>query len=138
MPPYQGIYPDCQKLEVPSLLVLRSRSCVLSSALTRVNRQRVGASNDGNNEQHASDQEIGADPDAHATESPPKSQGPGQQHPSVGQNGVSPRSYQKSASISASKCVVVNPNKKPEVLMLYYLNSPLIIAFFLGEIDCCN
>uniref|UniRef100_A0ACD6A815 Uncharacterized protein n=1 Tax=Avena sativa TaxID=4498 RepID=A0ACD6A815_AVESA len=77
-------------------------------------RQRVGASNDGNNEQHASDQEIGADPDVHATESPRKSQGPGQQHPSGGQNGVSPRSYQKSASISASKCVVVNPNKKPE------------------------
>uniref|UniRef100_A0ACD5UIC2 Uncharacterized protein n=1 Tax=Avena sativa TaxID=4498 RepID=A0ACD5UIC2_AVESA len=77
-------------------------------------RQRVGASNDGNNEQHASDQEIGADPDVHATESPPKPQGPGQQHPSGGQNGVSPRSYQKSASISASKCVVVNPNKKPE------------------------
>jgi len=77
-------------------------------------RQRVGASNDGNNEQHAGDQEIGADADAHATESPPRSQGPGQQHPSGGQNGVSPRSYQKSASISASKCVVVNPNKKPE------------------------
>ncbi|KAM0915290.1 hypothetical protein ACQ4PT_010951 [Festuca glaucescens] len=77
-------------------------------------RQRVGASNDGNNEQHPSDQELGADPDAHATESPPRSQDPGQQHPSGGQNGVSPRSYQKSASISASKCVVINPNKEPE------------------------
>ncbi|KAK1612030.1 hypothetical protein QYE76_035703 [Lolium multiflorum] len=73
-------------------------------------RQRVGASNDGNNEQHPSDQELGADPDA---QSPPRSQDPGQQHPG-GQNGVSPRSYQKSASISASKCVVVNPNKQRE------------------------
>lgn len=77
-------------------------------------RQRVGASNDVNNEQHTSDQELGADPDAHATGSPPRSQDPGQQHPSGVQNGVSPRSYMKSASISASKCVVVNPNKEPE------------------------
>jgi serine/threonine protein kinase len=77
-------------------------------------RQRVGASNDGNNEQHTSDQDLGADPDANAAASPPRSQDPGQQHPSGNQNGVSPRSYMKSASISASKCVVVNPNKVPE------------------------
>lgn len=81
-------------------------------------RQRVGASND-NNEQHASDQERGADSIAPATGNPPGSQDAGQQHVSGGQNGVgstniSPRSYQKSASISASKCVVVNANKNPE------------------------
>jgi hypothetical protein len=91
------------------------------------NRQRVGASNDGNNEQHPNDQELGADPDA---QSPPRSQDPGQQHPSGGQNGVSPRSYQKSASISASKCVVVNPNKQREVL------TNAVVPEF--SIDYCN
>ena len=94
------------------------------------NRQRVGASNDGNNEQNASNQELGADPDAHATTvSPPRSQDPGQQqHPSGGQNGASPRSYMKSASISASKCVVVKLNKEPEVLT----SSDLLPEFFIG------
>lgn len=92
------------------------------------NRQRVGASNDGNNEQHISDQEMSAEPDAHGTVSPQRSQ----DAPGVGQNGLSPtslssRTYLKSASISASKCVVVNPNKHPEVLVLYNLNSSLII-----------
>lgn len=46
-----------------------------------------------------------------------------QQHGSAGQNGVtstdlSSRSYLKSASISASKCVAVKDNKEPEVLLL--------------------
>jgi len=83
-------------------------------------RQRVGASNAGNNEQHISDQDMGTDPDAHAAVSPQKAQEAGQQHASGGQNGVmsptslSSRTYLKSASISASKCVVVNPNKHPE------------------------
>jgi len=83
-------------------------------------RQRVGASNAGNNEQHISDQDMGADPDAHSAVSPQKPQEAGQQHASGGQNGepsptsLSSRTYLKSASISASKCVVVNPNKHPE------------------------
>lgn len=82
-------------------------------------RERVGASKDGNNEQHANDQERSAASVARTTVSPPRSQDAGQQHASSGQNGVSytnlsSRSYLKSASISASKCVVVNGNKDPE------------------------
>lgn len=82
-------------------------------------RERVGASKDGNNEQHTNDQERNADSVARTTVSPPRSQDAGQQHASAGQNGVSStnlssRSYLKSASISASKCVVVNGNKDPE------------------------
>uniref|UniRef100_A0A453SLR6 Uncharacterized protein n=1 Tax=Aegilops tauschii subsp. strangulata TaxID=200361 RepID=A0A453SLR6_AEGTS len=72
---------------------------------------------------------MSAEPDAHGTVSPQKSQDAA----GVGQNGLSPtslssRTYLKSASISASKCVVVNPNKQPEVLVLSNLNSSLIIA----------
>ncbi|XP_062229772.1 mitogen-activated protein kinase 12 [Phragmites australis] len=75
-------------------------------------RERVVVSKDGNNEQHTDDQERSADSVACTTVSPPRSQ-------DVGQNGVkstslSSRSYLKSASISASKCVVVNGNKYPE------------------------
>lgn len=53
-------------------------------------------------------------------QSPPRSQhGEGSEHPSVAQNGVikpnySGRSFHKSASISASKCVVVNGRRNSE------------------------
>jgi hypothetical protein len=75
-------------------------------------RERVVVSKDGSNEQHIGDQERSADSVARTTVSPPRSE-------DVGQDGVkspslSSRSYLKSASISASKCVVVS-NKHPEV-----------------------
>ncbi|KAG8074693.1 hypothetical protein GUJ93_ZPchr0006g42584 [Zizania palustris] len=81
-------------------------------------RERVGASKDGHNEQNTSDQERSADSVARTTVSPPRSQY-GQQHVSADQNDVrstdlSSRSYLKSASISASKCVAVKENKHPE------------------------
>ncbi|KAG2608417.1 mitogen-activated protein kinase 12-like [Panicum virgatum] len=74
-------------------------------------RERVAASKDGNNEQHIGDQERSADSVAHTTVSPTRSE-------DVGQDGskstsLSSRSYLKSASISASKCVVV-ADKHPE------------------------
>ncbi|KAI4970961.1 hypothetical protein ZWY2020_001875 [Hordeum vulgare] len=77
-------------------------------------RQRVGASNDSNNEQHISDQEMSAEPDAHGAVSPQKPQ----DAPGVGQNGLSPtslssRTYLKALSIRASKCVGVPPNIPP-------------------------
>ena len=72
----------------------------------------MAASKDGNNEQHIGDQERSADSVAHTTVSPTRSE-------DVGQDGskstsLSSRSYLKSASISASKCVVV-ADKHPEV-----------------------
>uniref|UniRef100_A0A0E0LFG8 mitogen-activated protein kinase n=1 Tax=Oryza punctata TaxID=4537 RepID=A0A0E0LFG8_ORYPU len=81
-------------------------------------RERVGVSKDGYNQQNTNDQERTTDSVARSTVSPPMSQD-GQQHGSAGQNGVtstdlSLRSYLKSASISASKCVAVKDNKEPE------------------------
>ncbi|XP_052158389.1 mitogen-activated protein kinase 12 [Oryza glaberrima] len=81
-------------------------------------RERVGVSKDGYNQQNTNDQERSADSVARTTVSPPMSQD-AQQHGSAGQNGVtstdlSSRSYLKSASISASKCVAVKDNKEPE------------------------
>ncbi|GJN41170.1 hypothetical protein PR202_gn00509 [Eleusine coracana subsp. coracana] len=70
-------------------------------------RERVVASKDGNNEQHTEDQERTVDSVA-----PLRSQD-GVQH-GVKSTSLSSRSYLKSASISASKCVVVNGNKHPE------------------------
>uniref|UniRef100_J3MHH5 mitogen-activated protein kinase n=3 Tax=Oryza brachyantha TaxID=4533 RepID=J3MHH5_ORYBR len=81
-------------------------------------RERVGASKDGHNQQNNNGQERSTDSVARSTVNPPMSQD-GQQHRSAGQNGVtstdlSSRSYLKSASISASKCVVVKDNKDRE------------------------
>uniref|UniRef100_A0A0E0Q2F9 mitogen-activated protein kinase n=1 Tax=Oryza rufipogon TaxID=4529 RepID=A0A0E0Q2F9_ORYRU len=81
-------------------------------------RERVGVSKDGYNQQNTNDQERSADSVARTTVSPPMSQD-AHQHGSAGQNGVtstdlSSRSYLKSASISASKCVAVKDNKEPE------------------------
>lgn len=75
-------------------------------------------SKDGNTEQHV-DQERSADSVARATVSPPRSEDDDLN--GVKSTSLSSRSYLKSASISASKCVVVK-NKHPEV-MLNYLNS---------------
>uniref|UniRef100_A0A0D9WTZ5 mitogen-activated protein kinase n=1 Tax=Leersia perrieri TaxID=77586 RepID=A0A0D9WTZ5_9ORYZ len=80
-------------------------------------RERVAAPKDGHNQQNTNDQERSADSVARTTVNPPMLQG--QQHAYAGQNGVtstdlSSRSYLKSASISASKCVNVKDNKDPE------------------------
>jgi hypothetical protein len=83
-------------------------------------RERVGVSKNDNNEQHTEDQERTADSVA-TTVSPPRSQDGG--HNGVKSTSLSSRSYLKSASISASKCVVVDGNKHPEVLMLNFPNS---------------
>ncbi|XP_066372514.1 mitogen-activated protein kinase 12-like isoform X1 [Miscanthus floridulus] len=74
-------------------------------------RERVVVSKDGNTEQHINDQEISADSVARTTVSPPRSEEAGMND--VKSTSLSSRSYLKSASISASKCVVVT-NKHPE------------------------
>ncbi|CAN6200564.1 unnamed protein product [Urochloa humidicola] len=74
-------------------------------------RERVVVSKDGNNEQHIGDQERSADSVARTTVSPPRSEDVGED--GVKSTSLSSRSYLKSASISASKCVVVT-NKHPE------------------------
>jgi hypothetical protein len=84
-------------------------------------RERVGVSKNGNNEQHIEDQERTADSVASTKVSPPRSQDDG--YNGVKSTSLSSRSYLKSASISASKCVVVDGNKHPEVLMLNFPNS---------------
>jgi serine/threonine protein kinase len=74
-------------------------------------RERVVVSKDGNNEQHIVDQERSADSVARTTVSPPRSEDVGQD--GLKSTSLSSRSYLKSASISASKCVVV-ADKHPE------------------------
>ncbi|CAL4966477.1 unnamed protein product [Urochloa decumbens] len=74
-------------------------------------RERVVVSKDGNNEQHIGDQERSADSVARTTVSPPRSEDVGED--GMKSTSLSSRSYLKSASISASKCVVV-ANKHPE------------------------
>ncbi|KAF8772119.1 hypothetical protein HU200_006114 [Digitaria exilis] len=74
-------------------------------------RERVVVSKDSNNEQHVEDQERSADSVARSTASPPRSEDVDQN--AVKSTSLSSRSYLKSASISASKCVVVS-NKHPE------------------------
>lgn len=76
-------------------------------------------SKDGNTEQRINDQERSADSVARTTVSPPRSEDADMND--VKSMSLSSRSYLKSASISASKCVVVT-NKHPEV-MLNCLNS---------------
>jgi hypothetical protein len=83
-------------------------------------RERVGVSKNGNNEQHTEDQESTVD-SVTTNVSPPRSQDGG--HNGVKSTSLSSRSYLKSASISASKCVVVDGNKHPEVLTLNFPNS---------------
>ncbi|RLN13106.1 mitogen-activated protein kinase 12 [Panicum miliaceum] len=74
-------------------------------------RERVVVSKDGNNEQHIGDQERSADSVARTTVSPPRPEDVGQD--GLQSSSLSSRSYLKSASISASKCVVV-ADKHPE------------------------
>lgn len=74
-------------------------------------RERVVASKDGNNEQHINEQERSVDSVARTTVSPPRSEDDGQN--GVKSTSLSSRSYLKSASISASKCVAI-ANKHPE------------------------
>lgn len=98
--------------------LLWSQLCLILHGFV-YDRERVVASKDGNNEQHVHDQERSADSVARTTASPPRSEDV-DQNP-VKSTSLSSRSYLKSASISASKCVVV-ANKHPEVMMKY-LNS---------------
>ena len=72
----------------------------------------MAASKDGNNEQHIGEQERSADSVARTTVSPPRSEDVGQD--GLKSTSLSSRSYLKSASISASKCVVI-ADKHPEV-----------------------
>ncbi|RLM54347.1 mitogen-activated protein kinase 12 [Panicum miliaceum] len=74
-------------------------------------RERVVVWKDGNNEQHIGDQERSADSVARTTVSPPRSEDVGQD--GLKSTSLSYRSYLKSASISASKCVIV-ADKHPE------------------------
>lgn len=74
-------------------------------------RERVVASKDGNNEQHINEHERSVDSVARTTVSPPRSEDDGQN--GVKSTSLSSRSYLKSASISASKCVAI-ANKHPE------------------------
>ncbi|CAN6215687.1 unnamed protein product [Urochloa humidicola] len=74
-------------------------------------RERVVVSKDGNNEQQIGDQERSADSVARTTVSPPRSEDVGED--GLKSTSLSSRSYLKSASISASKCVVV-ANKHPK------------------------
>ncbi|XP_062234158.1 mitogen-activated protein kinase 12-like [Phragmites australis] len=75
-------------------------------------RERVIVTKDGNNEQYTDCHERSADSVARTTVSPPRSQDAGQN--GVKSTNLSSRSYLKSASISASKCVAVDGNKHPE------------------------
>lgn len=71
-------------------------------------------SKDGDTDQHINDQERSADSVARTTVSPPRSEDDDMSD--VKSTSLSSRSYLKSASISASKCVVAT-KKHPEVML---------------------